>query len=142
MTALIDTSYMTAWYDEWRKNRQKQYRHATPEDRGVPVPRTGYSRVHKYANGSGVSANSRVLSHMYADEGEKGRYIRKLVRTRERALWLSEYQDEANAYEGYAPDGCGVNDWFESAPLHWDFYDDYTYWSEYECDYCKGPCEL
>ncbi len=134
-------AYENVWR-VWRNLRRKNF-HALPEDKGIPVPHTGKIRYRKHRNGSGVSASSRVLSHYYADEGEKGSYVRKLVRNRERAMWLSEWQDEQEAEYGYVMDGCDVTDWFDSAPLHWDYYeDDYSYWSEYECEFCKGPCEL
>lgn len=77
--------------------------------RGVPVPGTGVRRYRKSVNGAGVSANSRILPHRYADEGEKGREIRKMVRHRERALWLSEWQEE-KSYDEY--DAETVAQWF------------------------------
>lgn len=65
-------------------------------DKGSPVPGTGRkspaalrARAHS-KTGGGVSAGSRVLRHLYADEGEKGRWVRRLVRARERALWKKE----------------------------------------------------
>lgn len=109
--------------------------------KGIPVPHTGYQRRYKHTNGSGVSASSRVLSHYYADEGEKGRMIRKLVRGRERQMWRNEWlaeQFETDAY-GYELDDYDVTEWFESVPLHWDYYED-AY--SYECEFCKGPCTL
>jgi hypothetical protein len=93
-------------YWEWIRNRRF---HARQEDKGIPVPHTGYSRRRKPVNGAGVSASSRVLSHHYADEGDKGRWVRKLVRNRERALWLSEWQEE-QSYDPY--DAETVAQWF------------------------------
>ncbi|WP_432006337.1 hypothetical protein [Streptomyces parvus] len=37
-----------------------------------------------------MSAGSRVLEHRYADEGDKGGWIRRLVRRRETRLWKKE----------------------------------------------------
>ncbi|BDM70587.1 hypothetical protein HEK616_40740 [Streptomyces nigrescens] len=43
---------------------------------------------------AGVSANSHIIEHRYADEGEKGRLIRRLVRRREARLWKREWAEE------------------------------------------------
>ena len=114
--------------------------------KGVPVPYTGGKKWRKGANGSGVSASSRVLSHYYADEGEKGRYVRKLVRSRERAMWLSEWQEEQNedAVYGYAVDTYSAGEWFTDDPYEWDSYygeedyDDTDSWIDMGCGdpYC------
>lgn len=53
------------------------------------VPGTGRKRYHRTTQG-GVSASSKVVSHRYADEGEKGRSMRRLVRRREERLWKRE----------------------------------------------------
>lgn len=145
------------WYAYWEWMRNRRF-HALPEDKGIPVPHTGYQRKFKYANGSGVSANSRILSHRYADEGEKGRNIRREVRRKERAQWLSEWQREQNedAEYGYARDAYSAGEWFDDNPYTWDWYygeDDYDpedyyprawddLWDMYECAYCGGECEL
>ncbi len=61
-----------------------------------PIPGTGRKSPAarrtkaKSKNGSGVSASSRVLYHHYADEGEKGGWIRRLVRRREARIWKKE----------------------------------------------------
>lgn len=101
-------------YREWHRKRRF---HALPEDKGIPVEGTGKISYRKHKNGSGVSANSRILPHRYADEGEKGKLIRKQVRHRERALWLSDWMDEGYDHE----DGFSVSDWFGSAELVWDW---------------------
>ena len=129
MSDIIDTSYMTAWYEAWRKNRHKMYRHATEEERGIPVPRAGYSRRHKYVNGSGVSANSRILPHRYADEGDKGTGHRREIRRKERVQWLQEWQQEQHETDAYS-----AANWWDVSPV--------VEWDDYECEYCKGPCEL
>ncbi|WPH58154.1 hypothetical protein SEA_LUCKYSOCKE_203 [Streptomyces phage LuckySocke] len=148
----------TEWYAYWEWMRNRRF-HALPEDKGIPVPGTGTRRYRKSRNGSGVSASSRVLSHYYADEGEKGRTVRKLVRNRERALWLSEWQEERNedAEYGYARDVYSAGDWFSDDPYMWDWYygeDDYDREDFYPvdwrdlweyadyCETCNGPCEL
>jgi len=66
--------------------------HAT--EKGVPVPhlRSGGRRKHK--NGAGVSANSRILPHRVADDGEKGKGHRREIKRKERVQWLSEWQEE------------------------------------------------
>lgn len=64
---------------------------------GSPVPRTGKRNRRKYKNGAGVSANSRILSHHYADEGEKGQAHRREIRRRERILWRLEWEDEQHS---------------------------------------------
>lgn len=56
---------------------------------GIPVPHTGRKRYHRTTQ-AGVSASSHVVSHRYADEGEKGRLMRRLVRRRETRLWKRE----------------------------------------------------
>jgi hypothetical protein len=85
--------YSQARDAHWAWMRGRRF-HALPEDKGIPVSHTGKRKRRKCTNGAGVSASSRVLSHYYADEGDKGRWVRKVVRNRERALWLSEWQDE------------------------------------------------
>ncbi|MFD7259352.1 hypothetical protein [Streptomyces sp. NPDC059874] len=61
-----------------------------------PVPGTGRKSPAalrtkaKSKNGDSVSAGSRVVEGRYADEGDKGHWIRRLVRRRERRLWKKE----------------------------------------------------
>lgn len=98
------------WYAYWEWMSNRRF-HALPEDKGIPVPGTGKISYRKHRNGSGVSASSRVLSHYYADEGEKGRGIRKLVRNRERALWLTEWAQEQTEEEN-TYDAETVGQWF------------------------------
>lgn len=119
-------------YWSWLSKRRF---HALPEDKGIPVPHTGKWNRRKHANGSGVSASSRILSHRYADEGEKGTLIRREVRRKERAQWLSDWIDEGYDYE----DAGNVSEWFGSRDLMWDWYEeDYgTY-----CDVCGGECVM
>lgn len=112
--------------------------HAT--EKGVPVPHLRSGGRRKYVNGAGVSANSRVLPHRYADEGDKGKGHRREIRRKERAQWLSEWQQEER--ETYAEE----YDWTDYERLTdprdytWDGYEWDT--DEYECAYCMGPCEL
>lgn len=113
-------------------------------EKGVPVPHTGKRKRRKWENGSGVSASSHVLSHYYADEGDKGRWVRKVVRNRERQMWRDEWlaeQFETDAY-GYEVDDYDVKEWFDSEPLLWDWYDDDEYWVDMgcgdpHCPYCE-----
>lgn len=56
---------------------------------GIPVKGTGRKHYRRTTQG-GVSASSHVVSHRYADEGEKGRLMRRLVRRREERLWKRE----------------------------------------------------
>ncbi|MEU5403751.1 hypothetical protein ABZ348_31215 [Streptomyces sp. NPDC005963] len=37
-----------------------------------------------------MSAGSRILEHRYPDEGDRGPWIRRLVRRREERLWKKE----------------------------------------------------
>ncbi|MGW8630573.1 hypothetical protein [Streptomyces sp. NPDC055793] len=61
-----------------------------------PVPGTGRkspAALRSKTGGTpqpGVSAGSRTVYHHYADEGEKGGWIRRLVRRREARLWKRE----------------------------------------------------
>lgn len=122
-------AYENVWR-VWRSLRRKTF-HALPEEKGTPVPGTGGKRWRKWsANNGGVSAGSHVISHHYASEGDKGRTVRKLVRSRERALWLDEWQQEQNqdAEYGYARDVYSAGDWFSDDPYAYDWYygeDDY-----------------
>jgi hypothetical protein len=61
---------------------------------GTPIPGTGRKspaalRSKKLPGGRGgcVSAGSHVISHRYADEGETGGPMRRLVRRRETRMW-------------------------------------------------------
>lgn len=60
---------------------------------GSPVPHTGRQRWHQRRS-RGVSANSRIVSHRYADEGDKGKWFRRLVRRREERLWIKEFRQD------------------------------------------------
>lgn len=64
---------------------------------GAPVPGTGRKspaalRGKKLPGSRGgcVSAGSHVVSHRYADEGETGGPMRRLVRRREERIWKRE----------------------------------------------------
>lgn len=97
----------------------KRHRLTHATEKGVPVPRTGCYGRRKYVNGSGVSANSRVLSHRYRDEGEKGKILRREIKRKERALWRSEATQEIQEYRDYE---CG---WTLYDPEYDDMYDEY-----------------
>jgi hypothetical protein len=56
---------------------------------GIPVKGTGRKRYHRPSQG-GVSASSRIVEGRWADEGEKGQSIRRLVRRRETRMWKRE----------------------------------------------------
>jgi len=58
-------------------------------DMSTPVPFTGRSHIHRRRS-KGVSANSRVLPHRYASEGDKGRRYRRLIRRVEKRFWRRE----------------------------------------------------
>lgn len=68
---------------------------------GVPIPRTGRKTKYTTADGSrrsaGVSGNSHILSHHYADELENGPAHRREIRRKERSAWLREWQDEIDS---------------------------------------------
>lgn len=109
--------------------KRPKLRHAT--EKGVPVAGLRDGARRKYVNGSGVSANSRILPHRYADEGDKGKGHRKEIRRKERVQWLSEWEQEQRETDAY-----DVAEWWDNTPVvMWDM-------DEYECEYCKGPCEL
>lgn len=106
--------------------------HAT--EKGIPVSGLRDGKRRKYVNGAGVSANSRILPHRYADEGDKGNGHRREIRRKERAQWLSEWQQEQRETDAY-----DVAEWWDNSPVvEWDDWDT----DEYECPYCMGPCEL
>lgn len=151
-------AYENVWR-VWRSLRRRNF-HALPEEKGTPVAGTGGKRWRKWsANNGGVSAGSHVVSHHYANEGDKGRTVRKLVRNRERALWLSEWQEEQN-YSAY--DSETVAQWFYDnsddvdsdiipsvytvgeTVVEWpnDYYDEYEY--DYSESYgCGDPyCDI
>lgn len=121
-------AFLKAMPNEYRYNRPK-LRHAT--EKGVPVSGLRDGARRKYVNGSGVSANSRILPHRYADEGDKGSGHRREIRRKERVQWLQEWQQEQHETEEYS----AANWWDVSPVVEWDE-------DEYECEYCKGPCEL
>lgn len=157
-------TWRTDLYAYWSWLSKRRF-HALPEDKGIPVPGLRKSGRRKYVNGSGVSASSRVLSHYYADEGDKGRWVRKIVRNHERALWQAEWREERwendNGTDEVTYDTA---EWFSSQSLMWDWYEnDYDaselYTLDYEaspefnmpydfdgyadfCGHCGGPCEL
>jgi hypothetical protein len=56
-------------------------------------------------------------------------------------MWRDEWENERNACEGYDMDGCDVRDWFESAELQWEWYEDYNPWDD-DCQICGGECRL
>jgi len=111
--------------------------HAT--EKGVPVSRLRSGGRRKYKNGAGVSANSRVLSHHYRDEGERGKTLRREIKRKERVLWLREWEREQQeeAEYGYAVEDYDWTD-YDALTDPYDFYDV----EEYECPVCMGPCEL
>ena len=43
----------------------------------------------------GVIANSRIVPHRYADEGDKGKVYRRFIRRREERAWLKEWKNDA-----------------------------------------------
>lgn len=131
--------------------KRPKLRHAT--EKGIPVAGLRDGARRKYVNGSGVSANSRILPHRYADEGEKGKGHRREIRRKEETLWraeavqeMEEYQDYEGGWSLYEYDACDEYDWTDYDRLtdpreySWDGYE----WDEdeYECNYCMGPCEL
>ncbi len=59
----------------------------------APVPGTGRS-PHCRPRSRGVSGGSRIVPHRFADEGDRGRPFRRLVRRRERNLWRKEATDD------------------------------------------------
>lgn len=77
-------------------------------NRGVPVPGTGVRHYRKSVNGAGVSANSRILPHRYADEGEKGKAHRKQIRHAEEMMWRADWVDEGYDVE----EASTVAQWF------------------------------
>lgn len=110
--------------------------------KGVPVPFTGGKSWRKPLNGAGVSANSRIVSR-YADEGEKGKDVRRTVRRMEERMWRMDWVDEGYNIE----EASTVAQWFydmsddtdsDMIPsvytvgetvVEWpnDYYDDYGY---------------
>lgn len=114
-------AYENVWR-VWRSLRRRNF-HALPEEKGVPVAGTGINgnnarrTRYKSVNGAGVSASSHVVS-LWPDEGEKGRWVRKLVRRRERALWQRDWRDEGYDVE----EASTVAQWFydNSTDLDYD----------------------
>lgn len=45
----------------------------------------------------GVSANSRIVNHRYADEGDKGKWYRRFIRRREERFWRRELASEGES---------------------------------------------
>lgn len=88
------------------RNRNESVRNAC-EGKGVPVPFTGGKSWRKPLNGAGVSANSRIVSR-YADEGEKGKDVRRTVRRMEERMWRMDWVDEGYDIE----DASTVAQWF------------------------------
>ncbi|QDH93870.1 hypothetical protein SEA_EVY_239 [Streptomyces phage Evy] len=68
--------------------------------KGIPVPGTGRVSCGGYcchsssSGNSGVMGNSRIVSHRYMDEGEKGRAHRREIRRKERVFWMAEAMEE------------------------------------------------
>jgi hypothetical protein len=125
-------AFVKALPDDYRYERPK-LTHATVK--GVPVAGIRSGGRRKYKNGAGVSANSRVLSHHYRDEGERGKAHRREIKRKERAMWLREWQEEQeNQGDPYGYDWTD----YDALTDPYDFYDV----EEYECPYCMGPCEL
>ncbi|MFE6493395.1 hypothetical protein [Streptomyces sp. NPDC057748] len=60
----------------------------------LPIPHTGRRRWHRRRS-RGVSASSRIIPHRYADEGDRGRWFRRLVRRREEKQWVREAREES-----------------------------------------------
>lgn len=63
--------------------------------KGVPVPGTGRTACsgyccHSSSGKSGVMGGSRILAHRYMDELDNGRWHRREIRRKERALWMAE----------------------------------------------------
>lgn len=85
-------------------------------EKGIPVPGTGNYHGHSGKNSgkTGVIANSHVVSHRYADEGEKGPCLRREIKRKERIMVKAEIAQ-------------GFSDW-----LYGDM-DDYDPTSAYEC---------
>src|SRR5690242_14795116 len=73
-------AFVKALPEDYRYERPK-LRHATVK--GVPVAGIRSGGRRKYKNGAGVSANSRVLSHHYRDEGERGQAHRREIKRKE-----------------------------------------------------------
>lgn len=64
----------------------------------LPVPRTGrhrwHSRKSRAGRPNGVLSASRILPHRYADEGDKGRWFRRILRRCEERAWVREFKEE------------------------------------------------
>lgn len=100
-----------AEYREWCSKRRF---HARPEEKGIPVPGTGYSGMRKSRNGHGVSAGSRVLSHWYRDETwESKGETRRAVRRRESIMWREEWTEELTD----TSDTYSAGEWFATSIL-------------------------
>jgi hypothetical protein len=52
-----------------------------------PVPHTGRSKQRKYKSARTGSVLSKALPHRYADEGDKGPWLRRVIRRREERFW-------------------------------------------------------
>lgn len=122
-------------------------------EKGIPVPRTGGKAWRKPLNGAGVSASSRIVSR-YADEGEKGKDVRRTVRRMEERMWRMDWVAEGFDVE----DAPTVAQWFYDMSddtdsdiipsvytvgetvVEWpnDYYDEYGYADTYDCGdpYC------
>ena len=75
--------------------------------KGVPVPFTGGKAWRKPLNGAGVSANSRIVTR-FADEGEKGKDVRRTVRRLDNLMWRADWTDEGYDVE----EASTVAQWF------------------------------
>lgn len=121
---IIDTPAILSFYDQWKLNRIRNTRHATSEERGVPVPRTGNYGMRKSRNGHGVSAGSHVLSHWYRDETWEGKnHTRRTVRRIETRMWRAEWSEELTS----DTDGYDVGEWFGTSygDTDWGYYENY-----------------
>lgn len=122
---IIDTPSVLSFYDQWKLDRIRNTRHATSEERGFPVPRTGNYGMRKSRNGHGVSAGSRVLSHWYRDETwESKGQTRRMVRRIETRMWQGEWVEEQNQGDAFT-----VSDWFYTEGNQWD---DWYYYENYD----------
>lgn len=60
---------------------------------GMPVPGTGSKKRRKVKNAR-TGAGSKVLTHRFGDEGDKGPWFRRLVRRSGERAWRRESEAE------------------------------------------------